>query len=92
MEVDERLSRAHGFDQRNDAHDARVKFRSRALTALNLLPSIATLASANSSSRRHRAPTSAVSGKAAVWLGGVRLPQLTLSGYDRQTPCNCQME
>ncbi len=31
---------------------ARVKFLSRALTALNLEPSIATLASANSSSRR----------------------------------------
>src|SRR5664279_1858201 len=30
-----------------------VKFRSRALTALNLLPSIATLASLNSSRRRH---------------------------------------
>src|SRR5438132_13377894 len=30
-----------------------VKFRSRVLTALNLLPSIATLASLNSSRRRH---------------------------------------
>src|SRR5260370_40789198 len=30
-----------------------VKFRSRVLTALDLLPSIATLASLNSSSRRH---------------------------------------
>src|ERR1039458_6997755 len=30
-----------------------VKFRSRALTALNLLPSIATLPSLNSSRRRH---------------------------------------
>src|ERR1022692_112725 len=30
-----------------------VKFRSRALTALNLLPSIATLVSLNSSRRRH---------------------------------------
>ena len=30
-----------------------VKFRSRVLTALNLLPSIATLASLNNSRRRH---------------------------------------
>ena len=32
---------------------ARVKFLSRAFTALNLLPSIAANASVNSSSRRH---------------------------------------
>ena len=34
---------------------ARVKLRSRAFTALNLEPSIATLASANRSRRRHTA-------------------------------------
>ena len=34
-------------------HFGCVKFRSRVLTALNLLPSIATLASLNSSRRRH---------------------------------------
>ena len=33
---------------------ARVKFLSRLLTALNLLPSMATMASVNSSSLRHR--------------------------------------
>src|SRR5260370_15609502 len=61
-----------------------VKFRSRVLTALNLLPSIATLASLNSSRRRHSTTNSRQTSPMAVPLffrksaivlkTGIRLP------------------
>ena len=62
---------------------ARVKFLSRAFTALNLLPSIAATAWVNSSSRRHRSMNCRQAARIAGPLSFLKSAMVLKSGASR---------